>query len=60
MSAIGVGTNDEVGQGRLLPNVSVDQYAATLGKWFGLSDGQLLDILPNLKNFPARDVGFMV
>src|SRR5690606_18180651 len=58
--AIGVGTNDEVGQGRLLPNISVDQYAATLGKWFGLSDGQLLDILPNLGNFPARDVGFMV
>ncbi len=58
--AIGVGTNDEVGQGRLLPNISVDQYAATLGKWFGLSDGQLLDILPNLGNFPARSVGFMV
>jgi uncharacterized protein (DUF1501 family) len=57
--AIGVGTNDEVGQGRLLPNISVDQYAATLGKWFGLSDQQLLDILPNLKNFSTRDLGFM-
>jgi uncharacterized protein (DUF1501 family) len=57
--AIGVGTDDEVGQGRLLPAVSVDQYAATLGKWFGLSDAQLLDILPNLKNFSNHDLGFM-
>lgn len=57
---IGVNTSDDVGQGRLLPNVSVDQYAATLGKWFGLSDTQLLEILPNLKNFSTRDLGFML
>jgi len=55
-----VNTSDDVGQGRLLPGVSVDQYAATLGKWFGLSDQQLLDIMPNLKNFGVRNLGFMV
>ena len=57
---IGVNTSDDVGQGRLLPGVSVDQYAATLGRWFGLSDQQLLDIMPNLKNFGTRNLGFMV
>ncbi len=56
---IGLDTNDDVGQGRLLPSVSVDQYAATLGKWFGLSDTQLLDVMPNLRNFATRDLGFM-
>ena len=56
---IGVNTSDDVGQGRLLPGVAVDQYAATLGKWFGLSDQQLLDVMPNLKNFSVRDFGFM-
>ena len=56
-----------VGQGRLLPTTSVDQYAATLARWFGVPDSQLDGILPNLKNFGRtangiaypRDVGFM-
>lgn len=52
---------DDVGQGRLLPSTSVDQLAATLGRWFGASDEQLLGILPNLANFDAgaRNLGFV-
>jgi uncharacterized protein (DUF1501 family) len=42
-----------VGQGRLLPSTSVDQYAATLGSWFGVADGELAGILPNLRHFGA-------
>jgi uncharacterized protein (DUF1501 family) len=44
---------DDVGQGRLLPSTSVDQYAATLGKWLGASDSDLLTVLPNLVNYDA-------
>ena len=52
---------DDVGQGRLLPTTSVDQYAATLARWFGLSDAELLDVLPNLANWNAsqRTLGFV-
>ena len=42
----------------LVPSMSVDQYAGTIGRWFGLSEGQLDSIFPNLRNF-NRDVGFM-
>jgi uncharacterized protein (DUF1501 family) len=57
---IGLNTPDDVGQGRLLPVSSVDQYAATMGAWFGLSAAQLDDIFPNLANFgSARNLGFM-
>ena len=41
------------GQGRLLPTTSVDQYAATLARWFGAADHELDAILPHLKNFGA-------
>lgn len=52
---------DDVGQGRLLPTTSVDQYAATLGKWLGASDTDLLSLLPNLVNYniSARNLGFV-
>jgi uncharacterized protein (DUF1501 family) len=50
---------DDVGQGRLLPSTSVDQYAATLGKWLGATDGELLALLPNLSNYTTRDLGFL-
>jgi uncharacterized protein (DUF1501 family) len=53
-----------VGQGRLLPSTSVDQYAATLAKWFGVDAGEMATVLPNLANFGGADyptdLGFMV
>lgn len=36
---------------RMIPSTSVDQYAATLGRWFGMSDSELSAILPHMNNF---------
>ncbi len=54
-----IGHPQDAGNGRLVPEVSVEQYAATLGKWFGLSDGELQAALPALANFSTKDLGFM-
>jgi uncharacterized protein (DUF1501 family) len=56
----GLGTDTDVGSGRLLPTTSVTQYAATLGRWMGLNTAELTSVLPNLANFSAAPLGFMV
>ena len=42
---------DDVGQGRLLPSLAVDQYGSTLANWFGVSTGQMSTALPNINNY---------
>lgn len=56
---MGINNNDEVGSGRLLPTTSVDQFAATLARWFGVSNSDLSMVLPNIGNFATSNVGFM-
>jgi uncharacterized protein (DUF1501 family) len=43
----------------MLPRISIEQYAGTLGKWYGLNDSQLNTIFPRLSGFSTRDVGFL-
>lgn len=59
MAPAGLQHDWDLGSGRLLPTTSVEQYAATLGKWFGLDAADLALVLPNLANFSAKDLGFM-
>lgn len=45
--------------GRLIPTVAVDQFASTLGSWFGLDGGEIRAIFPNLANFNTTNLGFV-
>ncbi|MFY8074340.1 MAG: DUF1501 domain-containing protein [Sphingorhabdus lacus] len=56
---ISVTSPDQVGQGRLLPSISVDQYASTLATWFGVSASELPSVSPNIGRFSTSNLGFM-
>ena len=38
---------------------SVDQYAATLARWFGVANGDIDTLFPLVNRFPTSDLGFM-
>lgn len=44
----------DAGSGRLIPTTSVEQLAEPLGRWFGLTEQELAQALPNLSNFATR------
>ena len=52
-------SDDDIGDA-MLPTQSLDQYGATLAKWMGINDSDLLQIFPNLQNFSLRNLGFLV
>lgn len=53
------GPDDTDVRGRWIPTLSIDQYGATLCRWFGVPDIALNTIFPNLANFSLRNIGFL-
>jgi uncharacterized protein (DUF1501 family) len=54
-----LGGPEDAGRGSLIPTTAVDQYAATLARWFGVSLSDLPTVLPNIGRFTSNDLGFM-
>ena len=53
------GPDDADQNGRWIPTTALDQYAATLATWFGVSAANLPSIFPNLTNFSSSNLGFL-
>ena len=53
------GPDDADARGRFIPSVSVEQYAATLGRWYGLAEADIPLVFPNINNFSTSNLGFM-
>ena len=49
----------DAGSGRLIPTMSVEQYAGALGQWYGLNEEQLSVVFPNLTNIGAMPTLFV-
>lgn len=53
------GPDDANTRGVLIPTTSLDQYGATLSKWFGVGPTAMGKVFPNLGNFAVGDLGFL-
>jgi uncharacterized protein (DUF1501 family) len=53
------GPDDSGSQGRWIPTTALDQYGATLGKWFGLAQTDQAFVFPNINKFATADLGFL-
>lgn len=53
------GPNDATGRGVLIPTTSIEQYGATLAKWYGVNGADMATVFPTLSAFPKADLGFM-
>jgi uncharacterized protein (DUF1501 family) len=51
---------DDTSTGRWIPSTSVDEYSATLARWFGVSNTDMPTVFPNLTRFARPDLGFML
>ncbi len=45
--------------GRWIPKLSIDEYCATLARWFGLGQTELEAVFPNLNRFANPNLGFL-
>jgi uncharacterized protein (DUF1501 family) len=59
MPDLTVGGPDDADWGQIIPRTAVDQYAATLSTWYGLSDSDRTLVFPNLGRFSTPNLGFM-
>jgi uncharacterized protein (DUF1501 family) len=51
---------DDLGDaGRWIPTTSLEQYGATLARWFGIAQADLPYVFPNIGAFANTNLGFM-
>jgi uncharacterized protein (DUF1501 family) len=53
------GPDDTGTRGSWIPTTATDEYAATLAKWFGVTEANMPLALPNIGRFANPDLGFM-
>jgi len=46
-------------RGQWIPTTSIDQYAATLATWYGLSNVDRTSVFPSLSKFATPNLGFL-
>ena len=50
---------DDTEDGRWIPTTSVDEFSATIARWFGVSNSQMSTVFPNIGRFANPNLGFL-
>ena len=50
---------DDTSTGRWIPTTAIDQYFATIATWFGVDQGNLATVFPNIGRFATPNLGFV-
>jgi uncharacterized protein (DUF1501 family) len=53
------GPDDAGSEGQWIPTTSLDQFGATLARWFGVPAAALAQVFPNVGAFASADLGFV-
>jgi uncharacterized protein (DUF1501 family) len=53
------GPDDYSSLGRWIPTTAVDQFSATIAKWFGVTSTDMATVFPNIGRFASSDMGFL-
>lgn len=59
LPALELNSNDDFGDGRMIPTTSCEEYSAQLARWFGLSESQVSEIFPTLSRFNQNNIDFI-
>ncbi len=50
---------DDTEDGRWIPTTSVDEFSATLARWFGVAASDMATVFPNIGRFANPNLGFL-
>ena len=50
---------DDTEDGRWIPTTSVDEFSATIARWFGVSASDMSAVFPNIGRFAHPNLGFL-
>lgn len=58
--SLAIGGADDAGdEGQWIPTTALDQYGASLARWFGVPAAELAQVFPSLPAFASQDLGFL-
>lgn len=50
---------DDTEDGRWIPTTSVDEFSATIARWFGVAPSDMATVFPNIGRFANPNLGFL-